>query len=1448
MLKISRAYLDACGYVDGVFEELLVKPVGEEGQPVHHIIHAPNGVGKTTILALLFSVFEPDRRKFLRTEINRQHKIEHYFMPGRLGVVALELVKPGLKGKPVRHVIGQIFWLTPASKGDDGEPGQRRFFAFQSDDELGLDTLPFRGLSPEASLRSLEDFTRWAREMRSHHAFFATDAPSAWRKYLTSELGIELKVLDVQRQFCATEGGIGAVFLDFKSEQQFLEKIFSFMIPSDAAESVVAALESGLAKIRGLPQRKDQLKVLTQLAEAFVPFSSAAAALQSAEAERAEDFMRLGRLFSRFGVERAKLETEQDIVGGELVLKVQELEDARKRERTLRGEVLFLEKNAAERRIADAKAELESAKMTLERADTWLRTARAADIERKRSSAEQEQLSLQAELERIERDLAPDRARLARIGANLHSLLEQLAIEAERDASELERTAALASAEADTFEGIDRTSTSRAHDLKAEIARLSERVTEHDRERKELEQAGALQVQEPPHMALARLAAELVSQEENAAQIQLQDEELQNEATFLEGNRTQAVAEARKAGEDATRLRDKAETGRKLERAIVGNDLLSSILAGEARDPYRPDLPQRARGARTVCEEAHRKITTEREAVAEELAFLDAEGVSSVPEDVSLVANALKEAGFPDAQPAEHYLAAFKPDAVDALALLRQDPARFSGVFVARMDRTRLVDLATENRLKLKGPVTVSQSSLEPSPEATSATGVVFGPFSAARLNKTAAAEEKTRLATALAGKDAELADSSIQLDALRVLIDDIRDLHTSYLDPRPEELLRRSDALVSTKSKADLRVTEITTRQEAIKTERAKLRSHARELAERIESMKRWKQDAERFSKRYFGIGETVARIPVAINEQRREEEAAEQARAAGVKARATASEQRSRAAGLSASASARREEKVQYPESDGGPADAIGTLDDLRSQYKNAERVLASKRDGQQTTISLRLETVKQALIKLTNEYALVSRGLSESDFEPFATIADLDRAIKEAEVNQQQAHDAVTRADTALNSANSRLGPVTKKIEGAEKRSDLKIVRMAEFENATAEACDAEATRREEAAEALEANIKTLERAHKTLEGRHSDIKGKLTTVNALHKRAEGHLPEANRAELPDLSLRMEELEAALDERVTSLSQAVQNIKSLEGEADDLFEKVRQLIESESFRQLEPNVSENLRRYSARNAGAERIALHERLAERIALVQGEIDNQLRDQNACLEQVRLHAMHADDLLRRAVRCSKIPDEAPVFGGERILKIKRRLSDIAPDVIRSQLGIWLDEQIATNRVPKDGAALAAEILNRIHGGRPLDIELLKPKRDAIQPYMKVDRMGVSGGEGVTVAMMLYTVIQRMAMDERTDGKTASSGGFLMLDNTYGTSNLMEHITLQRAMADVLDIQLFVTTCSEDKHVLNMFPTITRLVQGGRVLQDGIPKYLRVRSGDYLLKGSGHAA
>src|SRR5262245_888625 len=94
------------------------------------------------------------------------------------------------------------------------------------------------------------------------------------------------------------------------------------------------------------------------------------------------------------------------------------------------------------------------------------------------------------------------------------------------------------------------------------------------------------------------------------------------------------------------RLAKCGAAGRALEAAILDSTALAESLAGDAKDPYRADLPERVRAARTVREETLRKLGTERAGIAEELTFLDAEGVSSAPDGVMLVVRTLREAGI----------------------------------------------------------------------------------------------------------------------------------------------------------------------------------------------------------------------------------------------------------------------------------------------------------------------------------------------------------------------------------------------------------------------------------------------------------------------------------------------------------------------------------------------------------------------------------------------------------------------------------------------------------------------------------------------------------------------------------------------------------------------------------------------------------------------------------
>ena len=263
--------------------------------------------------------------------------------------------------------------------------------------------------------------------------------------------------------------------------------------------------------------------------------------------------------------------------------------------------------------------------------------------------------------------------------------------------------------------------------------------------------------------------------------------------------------------------------------------------------------------------------------------------------------------------------------------MLRSDPARFSGVFVSHLDRAKLTALAAENKLKLRGPVVVSEASLEAS-AVTAEAGVVFGPFSAARINKQAAAEEKARLAASLEGKEQELAEALTQLGDLQDLVENLRELHGAFGEERPDALQHRSGVLQSEAEGATREVQQAAERQKAIASERTKIRSRLSDKNATISRLKIWIQHVEQFAKRYPDIASIAARIPAAASDKRSEEEAASEAEAAAGKGHEGAATRRAEAATLRERAHSRRNEKLHYLETDGGAPDHTGILEDFK------------------------------------------------------------------------------------------------------------------------------------------------------------------------------------------------------------------------------------------------------------------------------------------------------------------------------------------------------------------------------------------------------------------------------------------------------------------------------------------------------------------------------------
>ena len=189
---------------------------------------------------------------------------------------------------------------------------------------------------------------------------------------------------------------------------------------------------------------------------------------------------------------------------------------------------------------------------------------------------------------------------------------------------------------------------------------------------------------------------------------------------------------------------------------------------------------------------------------------------------------------------------------------------------------------------------------------------------------------------------------------------------------------------------------------------------------------------------------------------------------------------------------------------------------LEDLRSQYKTAEQALSSRRGARRATVSLQLTGVEQAVWGLEQDYATCNWGLTNPVWSLSPAIADLARRSRKPNRRNSNPEPPLRRAEAALTSAQSVLGPVSGKIERAEKKSGLKPIPLPEFAGAPADLCASEAVLRERQAETLEADIRTMERECGALSTRHNEIKDKLSHVQSLAKRAEGHVREASRDE--------------------------------------------------------------------------------------------------------------------------------------------------------------------------------------------------------------------------------------------------------------------------------------------------------------------------------------------
>mgnify|MGYP000002592933 FL=1 len=264
MYLVNRIYADRVGHQDAFFRDVLLDFVNHfTNKPDSTVVQLSNAGGKTTLLSMFYSCFEPNKNEWIQHRQTSNFKFRDYFT-NELALIAIELVtESGLL------VIGQYVQL----RQDSDE--HRCFFSFQPEGGLTFDNLP--SLSRK-TVRNYQDVQKWMHECSTKQPgnFFLTSNQSTWKEHLKAK-GFDLWLIYKQMQFCHAEGGILS-FSDFKNEEQFLAVFYAMVISPEQTQEIARTLSNAMRDHHELPRKKRQAQWVEKAYDWWQPLYQSARA------------------------------------------------------------------------------------------------------------------------------------------------------------------------------------------------------------------------------------------------------------------------------------------------------------------------------------------------------------------------------------------------------------------------------------------------------------------------------------------------------------------------------------------------------------------------------------------------------------------------------------------------------------------------------------------------------------------------------------------------------------------------------------------------------------------------------------------------------------------------------------------------------------------------------------------------------------------------------------------------------------------------------------------------------------------------------------------------------------------------------------------------------------------------------------------------------------------
>ncbi|MDY0163552.1 hypothetical protein [Desulfobotulus sp.] len=1444
MFRLKRFFVSDIKAGDNILRNGFVPVFREDGDADHGVLFAANGTCKTTLLSFILSVFSPSRQRFVQhLQSGGDKSLDQYLIPGRPAIVMLDLamvLQPTLfEAKPVDHlVLGQLLYRHRSTP----DRMDRSFFLAQSADFFDTLRSQWDGLlDHEKPYQALKDFMAPLVQQ--------TTSQKEWEETLEG-LGLDPWLIDRQVDFARTEGGIKDAFR-FKSEGDFLSFFLGCVTDMDAAKDLRGRMDQDLSKMKDRPRKRAQLQAVRSLKERIADFDTFAALWRSAGKAIEAWRMQLGEAShllhgaeASSRTEMEALEREQGETEGSWKTLQADLE-------TTRSNILYLEHFNLSCEMEEGEKSLqhtmkESEELKAEKnallaadfmADIRKNQAEAATKEKALAEAGEEITPLQ---EKVKTLAAQYHLRLGADRHGLKTIMENLCREEEERKQHQK-----------SLENKLQTEESLQKALERALEDLNHRIRGAE--------AGLillpLQPGEGPSDALSRLHGEKATLEDRISMVEKEMRGGEEAFKAMDGKWRSLLEASSKAESQLSEALRAMEEEADLRRHLLEDPHLVRIAGTLDMEVSSAELLSRLDAALTRSEERLRTKERQTLQLEEKLEALGQGGGLAADDLTCRLLSHYHEKGISPGELKSYpeYLADLYPSPETLARFIEGDPARFTGMMASSPDIIeRILEMPVP--FWLHRPVVISTPC---PPEAVHAVEqTLIRPLTPEVYSKQHMEKVRDDYQTTLEKVVGEREETRSTLKAMEGVS---RNLH-AYQERFPDAgAVAALHERVGTEEKnlSGIRnaIAETEAGMEALNNSKADLASRYRHLKDQLADLSRIHQQVNTWLTSFADL---------AAWQEEREKKALEK----------RAVEKAFRAAGLLLDELKEKElrifKDIHICKSD------LKRLDEKASEISQPEdRKLTAAE--QEEALSMDLQTLhhlhhaaRETLRQMGHSLGIDLLTKEIEDLQ--ARIARLQSEF--GAFGRSHTYDEKTAKDWAARSFRERkedLEILSGKLEALKERrirmetelehkkkdqarsEALLLERKAkgfspdlgeeELKDQDTDALlyqlESEKRKRQSDCEALSSRSHRLKEKLRYLEKWHQELRIGMAENQSFEPLWDGNSP---RHPWPDL------LEPAND-RMASIGKLLEEIREMaaaerkDREAGEsarrrmrsAFDRLQTHLQDDACRHELPAVVDALRSHDAESLGHQADDLIRRCEDIGRNIETDLEITQRFMNNLVDMLLQYSRDYHQKLQAATR-ELLPETVFIYGGKPILRAGVRL-DFAryQDAFRQSVENWLHQLMQQNRLPevnaKAGNGLGAELLYQLLGAASgkenFGIRMLKCD-DSGSTYEPVGKDLGSGGEALTIAVMLYTLLISM----RKKRSSASEGripAFLVLDNPLGVCNRSDFVDAQLKVAGNMGLQCVYFTGIHDRESLELFELRTAIRKGDKKLEiDGI--------------------